>query len=78
MAELIKNGIAERAIPLELETLHCMGKCHIGPTMRLAPGGPFIMGVGVDDVPHILDMLSAQKFDELAAEFPLAELDEFD
>lgn len=78
IAKALETGLVERAIPLELEKLHCMGKCHIGPTMRLAPSGPFIMGIGVDDVPHVLDMLAARKFDELAGEFPLAEMDEFD
>lgn len=78
IAKLLRAGIAERNIPLEFEPLHCMGKCHIGPTMRLAPGGPFFMGTSVEDVPHVLDMLEAGKYDELADEFPLAEMDEFD
>ena len=78
IADLLESGLITQNIPLKLEKLHCMGKCHIGPTLRLAPAGPFIMGIDVKDVPHILEMLKAQKFDELASEFPLAEMNEFD
>ncbi len=78
IAEQLALGIKKLDIPLELETLHCMGKCHLGPTMRLAPGGPFIMGIKLEDVPHVLDMLKSRKFEQLAKEFPLAELSEYD
>ena len=60
----------ERNLPFELETVHCMGKCHIGPTMKLIPGGPFIMGAqSKEDVTRILDLLEAGDFDRAAEEY---------
>lgn len=67
----LRKGIADRRIPLKLDTVHCMGKCHIGPTMQLLPHGPYIMGATMADVPDILDLLQAGDFDTLAARFPL-------
>ena len=75
LADALQAGIAKRGLPLELKRLHCMGKCHIGPTMRIWPGGPFVMGAQESDVPEILDRLEAREWDALAARFPLLEED---
>jgi len=75
LADALENGISERNLPYTFNRLHCMGKCHIGPTMRLSPGGAFIMGAQAADVPRILDFLQAEDLDGLAAAFPLMEED---
>ena len=75
LADAPQAGIAERGLPLKLKRLHCMGKCHIGPTMRIWPGGPFVMGAKESDVPEILDRIEAGVWDALAAAFPLLEED---
>lgn len=72
-AAAIEKGLKDRCLPFEFQALHCMGKCHLGPTMRLIPAGPFIMGAKEDDAAHILDLLADGKFDQLADEFPLTE-----
>ena len=59
LADALQAGIAERGIALKFKRLHCMGKCHIGPTMRIWPGGPFVMGAKATDVPEFLDRLEA-------------------
>ena len=62
----------DRTMPFEFETVHCMGKCHIGPTLRLVPAGPFLMGVKTkEDVTRILDLLEAGDIEQAAAEFPV-------
>ena len=71
LADALETGIAARGLTLELKRLHCMGKCHIGPTVKLSHGGPFIMGAKADDVPQILDWLVAEDYDALKAAFPL-------
>ena len=72
LAEEMARQWPGRAMPLELETVHCMGKCHIGPTLKLIPGGPFIMGPkSKQDVDRILDLLEAGEYEQAAAEFPL-------
>ncbi len=71
LADALEAGIAARGIPLTFKRLHCMGKCHIGPTIKLSHGGPFIMGAKESDVPQILDWLEAGDFDALKTAFPL-------
>jgi len=44
LADALEVNIAKRGLPITLQRLHCMGKCHIGPTVKLSHGGPFIMG----------------------------------
>ena len=70
LADALESGIAERDLPLTFRRLHCMGKCHIGPTVKLSHGGPFIMGAKESDVPQILDWLEAEDFEALKAAFP--------
>ena len=61
----------DRSMPFEYETVHCMGKCHIGPTLRLVPAGPFLMGVKTaEDVTRVLDLLEAGDIEKAAEEFP--------
>lgn len=48
-----------------------MGKCHLGPTMRILPNGSFIVGAQEADVPRILDLLKSNDLNGLANAFPL-------
>ncbi|WP_420546972.1 hypothetical protein [Curvivirga sp.] len=73
LADALEQGLKDMKLPYEFQRLHCMGKCHLGPTMRLSPGGPFIMGAKLSDVAHILNLLKDGNFDQLAQEFPLKE-----
>ncbi|MDD9906192.1 MAG: (2Fe-2S) ferredoxin domain-containing protein [Rhodospirillaceae bacterium] len=75
LADALEAGIAERGLPLTLRRLHCMGKCHIGPTVKLSHGGPFVMGAKDTDVPQILDWLEAEDWDALKEAFPLPKVD---
>ena len=69
----METGLKERDLPFTFRRLHCMGKCHIGPTMKISHGGPFIMGAQANDAPKILDLLAAADFDALAKAFPVTE-----
>lgn len=72
VAEELERQWPNRNLPFVLETVHCMGKCHIGPTMKLIPGGPFIMGANSkEDVNRILDLLESGDFDRVAEEYSL-------
>ncbi len=75
LADALEAGIIERDLPYDFNRLHCMGKCHIGPTMRISPDGSFLMGAQEGDVPRILDLLQAEDLDGLAIAFPLPEQD---
>lgn len=71
MIAALQAGIVERKIDCRIETVHCMGKCHLGPTMRILPNGAYVMGIKLADVPKCLELLEAGKLDELATAFPL-------
>ena len=57
MAEAIETGVQQRGIDITVERSVCMGQCTKGPTLRLAPGGRFILGRSLDDIGSILDEL---------------------
>jgi len=59
MATAIEKGVRERGIDIRVERSVCLGQCARGPTLRLAPGGQFILGKSLDDVGAILDQLEA-------------------
>ena len=72
LADEMERQAGERALPVELERVHCLGQCHIGPTMRLIPAGPYIMGArSTADVTRILDLLETEDYEKAAEEFPL-------
>ena len=71
MVAALEAGLTERNLDWRVEKVHCMGKCHLGPTMRILPNGPYIMGVQESDVGRVLDMLEGNAVTELAAAFPL-------
>ncbi len=75
MVAALESGLAERGLDMRVERVHCMTKCHIGPTIRVLPEGPFIVGVQRRDVPRVLDLLEQGEIDALAAAFPLPEDD---
>ena len=59
IADALETGIAERSLHVQVERKCCLGQCNDGPTLRLAPGGDFLLGVALGDVPAILDRLEA-------------------
>ena len=69
--EEIERQWPSRDMPFVFETVHCMGKCHIGPTLRLVPAGPFLIGVAsAEDVTRLLDLLEAGEIEKAAEVFP--------
>lgn len=59
IAEAIEHGVSQRHINIVVERSVCMGQCTKGPTIRLAPGGRFILGKSIEDVSDILDELES-------------------
>ncbi len=55
---------------MRLETVHCLGRCHLGPTVRLSPAGPFLLGVQPDDVDRLLALLAAGDIETAMRTFP--------
>ncbi|MBL6958603.1 MAG: (2Fe-2S) ferredoxin domain-containing protein [Rhodospirillales bacterium] len=57
IADALEAGIAQRNINITLKRMICLGRCEEGPNARLAPGGDFMTGLTLDDVPALLDDL---------------------
>lgn len=75
LADALKKAIAENDDFIKLELVHCMGRCHMGPTLKLVPAGPFLQGVQAQDVPHLIRMLKAGNVAGLIEAFPATRTD---
>lgn len=60
LADALEQGVRERRIDIRVERIRCLGRCSKGPSMRLAPGGIFYLGVTASDIPRLLDVLEAR------------------
>jgi len=57
LADAIEAEADRRGLDIQVERVVCMGRCNHGPTVRVAPGGAFHLGLGVEQVPGFLDRL---------------------
>ncbi len=69
LAQSLQEEIAKRGDFITLETVHCLGKCHIGPTLKLLPYGPFLQGAQAADAACIADLLHTESYDTLEGKF---------
>ena len=58
IADALEKGVTERNIDVVIERICCLGHCAEGPTLRLVPGGSFLQGTRLEDVPALLDDLA--------------------
>ena len=52
-----ERGITARKIDVKFERSICMAQCQKGPTVRLAPGGRFILRATTENLNVLLDEL---------------------
>ncbi len=50
----IETEIEARGLEIAVVRRECLGKCEQGPTMRIAPGGPFFFEIDSASLPRIL------------------------
>ena len=67
----LTRAVEEAGIDWRIEAVHCMGQCHAGPTMRILPNGPYVMGVQEADVPDVIGKLADDDLEGLAATYPM-------
>ena len=53
VARCLEQAVAERNLPLRIERFNCLGKCELGPNLKLSPGGNFYHGVSPESIPEI-------------------------
>lgn len=60
LLEKLKSGIEKRGLPVEVQTIACLGKCDIGPNARLSPGNRWFNRIAdADDVLKQLEEIHA-------------------
>ena len=57
LAKALEDEVRRRGLAIRIERTVCMGRCDFGPTVRIAPGGAFHLGMAPDDVGRFLDDL---------------------
>lgn len=60
LADQLEKGIAERALPVTLKRIECLGECKDGPNVRIAPGGTFFHHCTHETIAEILDELARE------------------
>jgi len=71
LADALEAGIRERNIDIKIERSVCLGHCQKGHSIRLAPGGRFILGKSLDDVDVLLDELERLNGTRTGVDLPL-------
>ena len=59
LAAAIEAEVRRRNLDLRVERTVCMGRCDFGPTVRVAPGGAFHLGLTVGEIPAFVDRLES-------------------
>jgi (2Fe-2S) ferredoxin len=59
IAAALEAAIAERGLPVAVERFNCLGQCNFGPNLKLSPGGEFCQGVRLEDLPQLLEKITA-------------------
>ncbi|MEZ7864164.1 MAG: (2Fe-2S) ferredoxin domain-containing protein, partial [Rhodospirillales bacterium] len=57
LADALGRIITARKIDVKFERSICMAQCQKGPTVRVAPGGRFILRATIENVDSLLDEL---------------------
>lgn len=60
LARALEDEVRRRGLNIRVERTVCMGRCDFGPTVRVAPGGAFHLGMSAADAPGFLDDLESQ------------------
>jgi (2Fe-2S) ferredoxin len=59
IAQALETAITERGVPVLVERFNCLGMCERGPNLKLSPGGEFCHGVHLEDLPELLEKITA-------------------
>lgn len=70
LADALLAQVKEAGDFIDVELVHCLGRCHMGPTVKLTPAGPFLQEVKAEDVPRLIKMLKTGDVAAMEAAFP--------
>lgn len=57
LAEAVEAYINARGLALRVDHSVCLGHCHEGPNVRLAPGGDFVHQATLEKIIAVIDQL---------------------
>lgn len=57
LADFLESEIKRRNLPVSVRRIVCLSHCNDGPTVRLAPGGRFLLGPDRRDLADLLDAI---------------------
>jgi len=57
LARAVKDWIDERGLDLQVDHSVCLGHCHEGPNVRIAPAGDFIHEATLEKIIKVLEEL---------------------
>jgi NADH:ubiquinone oxidoreductase subunit E len=60
LASAVKDWIDERGLDLQVDYSVCLGHCHEGPNVRIAPGGDFIHEATLEKIIKVLEKLEME------------------
>ena len=66
----VEEAMADQGLTLKLERVHCMGRCHLGPALRLVPAGPYFLGLSPQEGKRLVRMLAEGQVEEARRAFP--------
>lgn len=67
LLQQLEQTLKRRGLNVEVEKVHCLGRCTQGPNMRIAPGKDFFHGVTPKDVDAIIDQLVSYNAEDPAS-----------
>lgn len=59
IAEALRLAIDERGLELSVMTFNCLGKCDLGPNVKLSPRGEFCHGIDAAELDPLLEKITA-------------------
>jgi len=59
IANLLEREIAAQGLLLKVERFNCLGKCELGPNLKVSPAGGFCHGASVEMIPQWLEQISS-------------------
>jgi NADH:ubiquinone oxidoreductase subunit E len=56
----LEQALKDHGLAIPVERFNCLGRCEVGPNMRLVPAGPFYQRLNIADIPAL--MVDIEKF----------------
>jgi (2Fe-2S) ferredoxin len=58
--DAVREGLAQRGLDVDVQTIRCLGLCAKGPNLRVAPSGSLYQQIAVEEIPALIDALVSE------------------